>query len=147
MEDNGFGIYWDEADPVWDEESDSLSEGERAKKKRKSNEYFIAEAYGLDPPSPYKRPKAAAKKKTESSPIEQIQGANLAYSNKPKAKPKTTIKYDKSVEGHCSLSKKAFGDRIKDTLAVGQYELNRSRIDVRLHTCYSRLRITVLIYE
>lgn len=57
---------------------------------------------------------------------------------KKKATPKTTIKYDKSVVGHCSLSKKDFGDAIKDCFSLEKYSLQRTRIDMEMDVPFFR---------
>jgi hypothetical protein len=119
LEEDPFENYpWDEADPVLDasDYSSDLSEGGRAREKARRDACFYANVYGLDPPPPLPK-----KRKTEPISKEPLQ-LTLGAKSKAKPKPKTTIKYDKSVKGHCSLTKKDFGDSIKECLAVNQYD-------------------------
>jgi hypothetical protein len=45
--------------------------------------------------------------------------------------PKKPKKHNAVGAGHCSLSKKEFGDRIKQSLALEKYGSQRTRINVR----------------
>ncbi len=51
--------------------------------------------------------------------------------------PKKPKKPNAKGAGHCSLSKKEFGDRIKQSLALVKYGSQRTRINVRKIYCAS----------
>ena len=79
---------------------------------------------GADEP-PQKRQRSNGAPSLLKQPAEQKDVA----SKKPKKKRNTV------AAGHCSLSKKEFGDRIKASLALEKYGSQRTRIDVS-HSSY-----------
>ncbi|KAE9979541.1 hypothetical protein EG327_007008 [Venturia inaequalis] len=78
--------------------------------------------------------------KKRALPSEDIDHESPSFESEPKkrkrapAKPKAT----KKDEGTCSLSKKDFGDRIKETLKLEKYSLNRTRIDLTMDLPFFR---------